>query len=127
MSRCVITSFYFLFFKQKTAYEMRMSDWSSDVCSSDLDADRDRRGVAARLRCRRQQPVPEDDAGGRALSGADGRRQSDDQRRPARQDRQSVVAGKSVSVRDELGGRRNIKKTTTHINSRKLNTTKTVT
>src|SRR3546814_3277914 len=26
----------FLFFKQKTAYEMRISDWSSDVCSSDL-------------------------------------------------------------------------------------------
>src|SRR3546814_3209901 len=26
------------FFKQKTAYEMRISDWSSDVCSSDLDA-----------------------------------------------------------------------------------------
>src|SRR3546814_8101546 len=29
---CVI----FFFFKQKTAYEMRISDWSSDVCSSDL-------------------------------------------------------------------------------------------
>src|SRR3546814_13349195 len=29
--------FYFFFFKQKTAYEMRISDWSSDVCSSDLD------------------------------------------------------------------------------------------
>src|SRR3546814_3338900 len=28
----------FFFFKQKTAYEMRSSDWSSDVCSSDLDA-----------------------------------------------------------------------------------------
>src|SRR3546814_6380636 len=28
----------FLFFKQKTAYEMRISDWSSDVCSSDLSA-----------------------------------------------------------------------------------------
>src|SRR3546814_6143714 len=28
----------FFFFKQKTAYEMRMSDWSSDVCSSDLAA-----------------------------------------------------------------------------------------
>src|SRR3546814_4542855 len=28
----------FLFFKQKTAYEMRISDWSSDVCSSDLKA-----------------------------------------------------------------------------------------
>src|SRR3546814_1530391 len=31
---------YFCFFKQKTAYEMRISDWSSDVCSSDLDLDR---------------------------------------------------------------------------------------
>src|SRR3546814_976495 len=30
---------YFFFFKQKTAYEMRISDWSSDVCSSDLDDD----------------------------------------------------------------------------------------
>src|SRR3546814_16732997 len=30
----------FFFFKQKTAYEMRISDWSSDVCSSDLDAAR---------------------------------------------------------------------------------------
>src|SRR3546814_1789098 len=30
-------SFYCFFFKQKTAYEMRISDWSSDVCSSDLD------------------------------------------------------------------------------------------
>src|SRR3546814_7540620 len=30
---CVL---YFFFFKQKTAYEMRISDWSSDVCSSDL-------------------------------------------------------------------------------------------
>src|SRR3546814_10362440 len=29
---------YVFFFKQKTAYEMRISDWSSDVCSSDLDA-----------------------------------------------------------------------------------------
>src|SRR3546814_3569670 len=29
-------SLFFFFFKQKTAYEMRISDWSSDVCSSDL-------------------------------------------------------------------------------------------
>src|SRR3546814_5306691 len=28
----------FVFFKQKTAYEMRISDWSSDVCSSDLSS-----------------------------------------------------------------------------------------
>src|SRR3546814_16030296 len=31
-------SVLFFFFKQKTAYEMRISDWSSDVCSSDLDS-----------------------------------------------------------------------------------------
>src|SRR3546814_1861442 len=34
MFDCVI--WFFFFFKQKTAYEMRISDWSSDVCSSDL-------------------------------------------------------------------------------------------
>src|SRR3546814_2647870 len=32
--------FLFFFFKQKTAYEMRISDWSSDVCSSDLMEER---------------------------------------------------------------------------------------
>src|SRR3546814_8210589 len=31
-----VSIFVFFFFKQKTAYEMRISDWSSDVCSSDL-------------------------------------------------------------------------------------------
>src|SRR3546814_14638670 len=31
-----VSYFEFFFFKQKTAYEMRISDWSSDVCSSDL-------------------------------------------------------------------------------------------
>src|SRR3546814_5408313 len=36
---------YFFFFKQKTAYEMRISDWSSDVCSSDLWRDEPRREV----------------------------------------------------------------------------------
>src|SRR3546814_10754488 len=33
---CVLFDMFFFFFKQKTAYEMRISDWSSDVCSSDL-------------------------------------------------------------------------------------------
>src|SRR3546814_4210240 len=42
--------FCFFFFKQKTAYEMRISDWSSDVCSSDL--------IVARV-----DAVDEDDAG----------------------------------------------------------------
>src|SRR3546814_8652294 len=36
----------FLFFKQKTAYEMRISDWSSDVCSSDLHHGRAGTGMA---------------------------------------------------------------------------------
>src|SRR3546814_2675917 len=34
-----VTWLCFFFFKQKTAYEMRISDWSSDVCSSDLAVD----------------------------------------------------------------------------------------
>src|SRR3546814_4926020 len=33
---CYVFVCFFFFFKQKTAYEMRISDWSSDVCSSDL-------------------------------------------------------------------------------------------
>src|SRR3546814_10761993 len=33
---CCLVFVVFFFFKQKTAYEMRISDWSSDVCSSDL-------------------------------------------------------------------------------------------
>src|SRR3546814_16126760 len=40
MYRCI-----FFFFKQKTAYEMRISDWSSDVCSSDLIGGRRRSGA----------------------------------------------------------------------------------
>src|SRR3546814_130268 len=35
-----VVLFTVFFFKQKTAYEMRISDWSSDVCSSDLKGDR---------------------------------------------------------------------------------------
>src|SRR3546814_3045300 len=35
MNSCHLVAVFF-FFKQKTAYEMRISDWSSDVCSSDL-------------------------------------------------------------------------------------------
>src|SRR3546814_4656600 len=43
----VLCSFFIFFFKQKTAYEMRISDWSSDVCSSDLlELDREIRNAA---------------------------------------------------------------------------------
>src|SRR3546814_556152 len=38
VATCLSLVCFFLFFKQKTAYEMRISDWSSDVCSSDLFA-----------------------------------------------------------------------------------------
>src|SRR3546814_3607082 len=44
-----VSLWYFFFFKQKTAYEMRISDWSSDVCSSDLQQ-ANRRNVFAVLR-----------------------------------------------------------------------------
>src|SRR3546814_5796649 len=43
----------FFFFKQKTAYEMRISDWSSDVCSSDLVLEQE-------TRYRRDNPRPVD-------------------------------------------------------------------
>src|SRR3546814_8599554 len=37
---CWFCFLLFFFFKQKSAYELRISDWSSDVCSSDLDPER---------------------------------------------------------------------------------------
>src|SRR3546814_7134194 len=45
---CSLLLYCFFFFKQKTAYEMRISDWSSDVCSSDL---LDLRGVGPTVPC----------------------------------------------------------------------------
>src|SRR3546814_2646056 len=53
--------FYCLFFfKQKTAYEMRISDWSSDVCSSDLE--RAAVAKAHHLAPQRRSPPPLDEA-----------------------------------------------------------------
>src|SRR3546814_10135157 len=59
-----ICFFLFFFFKQKTAYEMRISDWSSDVCSSDLPF-----GIIQHLR--RPQPVEVlvDEARGGGIGG----------------------------------------------------------
>src|SRR3546814_1821081 len=54
---------FFFFFKQKTAYEMRISDWSSDVCSSDLR--RRDPGDAARHRRTLPVDVPARGRGGR--------------------------------------------------------------
>src|SRR3546814_4327686 len=55
----------FFFFKQKTAYEMRISDWSSDVCSSDLEALS--RINAAKAHCPTRLPVQLFLAGGPEL------------------------------------------------------------
>src|SRR3546814_4720980 len=46
---------YVFFFKQKTAYEMRISDWSSDVCSSDLGEPYDHRNDRSQVAGPRQQ------------------------------------------------------------------------
>src|SRR3546814_8282129 len=49
----------FFFYKQKTAYEMRISDWSSDVCSFDLERPGDVRTPAGGVR-HRGRAVPDD-------------------------------------------------------------------
>src|SRR3546814_14371807 len=66
---------FFFFFKQKTAYEMRISDWSSDVCSSDLQVrrfdlllrgPRPPAGLAGidQLIALRRNPLPQKEGGG---------------------------------------------------------------
>src|SRR3546814_1214198 len=52
----------FFFFKQKTAYEMCISDWSSDVCSSDLGRICDDRGRGGCRRGRPRRPRPRNPA-----------------------------------------------------------------
>src|SRR3546814_2909622 len=98
MCRFIMSIFFLFFFKQKTAYEMRISDWSSDVCSSDLVAGGDRRDHGAVLGVRL--------AG--ALTGGEGGGSEQQQGRGERSEERRV--GKSVSVRVDLGGRRIIKK-----------------
>src|SRR3546814_6813711 len=93
MYSCVLVRFCyclvcFFFFKQKTAYEMRISDWSSDVCSSDLLGVGARVGgreehlvagepIRLRMGGRHQQAVFErgvvNDLGGVELHGQEGR------------------------------------------------------
>src|SRR3546814_21109717 len=105
---------------------MRISDWSSDVCSSDLLHDgaigetalRQMRGTGAHVR----QPAPDlridrGSCGRRVGQGEGGKirdRPADLQQlaRKAKQDRKSVVQGKSGSERVDIGGRRIIKKKT---------------
>src|SRR3546814_11605912 len=129
-------SIFIFFFKQKTAYEMRISDWSSDVCSSDLPLSALDAKVRVHLRHQIKElqrklgvttiMVTHDQE--EALSMADRivvmnhgvieqiGTPTDIYRAPTSLfvadfiDRKSVVWGKSVSVRVDLGGRRDIKK-----------------
>src|SRR3546814_3235136 len=114
----------FFFFKQKTAYEMRISDWSSDVCSSDL-AKQEAQDIEARRRPREaeregdkpprpddpRKPKPRPDALEDQVAGnLEDTIAEKEQRRAARK---SVVKGKSVSVSVDLGCRRMLKKKNT--------------
>src|SRR3546814_7577939 len=137
----MIVVYWFVFFKQKTACEMRISDWSSDVCSSGLELDLDlhvacdgQQGRAHLLHQHLARLGEAVDVGVVAVAdvgqllgqrivvvaAAEAERgQGDaglalvgDQRLQCAlvEDRKSVVSGKSVSVRVDLGGRRIIKK-----------------
>src|SRR3546814_14219955 len=101
------------FFKQKTAYEMRISDWSSDVCSSDLELRPavPRADGQARRRLHRGSLAGHLDRPEVCLAQPAIHRGHDHRglRLPP-PDRKSVGSGKSVSVRVDLGGRRIIKK-----------------
>src|SRR3546814_2605489 len=85
------------FFKQKTAYEMRISDWSSDVCSSDL---RCLIGEGGRdpVEADREMAEPERPAD---AGGAPAARASRDQRHPARERHQRQWP--EVERREQIG------------------------
>src|SRR3546814_19533386 len=108
MSRIVSLLFVFFFVKQKTAYEMRISDWSSDVCFSDLlvqPGEASEQPLMA-LTVASVHSILLPSLTPRSFRHRHGRRGRSGDRR----DRKSVVSGKSVSVRVDLGGRRIIKK-----------------
>src|SRR3546814_15661480 len=113
----------FCFFKHKTAYECRISDWSSDVCSSDIMAQRlldpmKAMGIDVRLGAQAARFEP-----GRVFLADESSIATDlvvlglgvspnSELGEAAGDRQRVVQGTSVSVRVDLGGTRFITNTT---------------
>src|SRR3546814_10929538 len=125
----------FFFFKQKTAYEWRISDWSSDVCSSDLGEAQ----AGGRAGQDAEQPGAGGGGGGEGADGTDDHHaleaevedagllhnqlaeRGEEQRRRGTDDgdRKSVVGGRSVSVRVDLGGVCSHKKKKNKINNKK--------
>src|SRR3546814_13575431 len=100
----MMSGLFLFFFKQKTAYEMRISDWSSDVCSSDLPQPASSSASPASSTCMisaRRCGSSRCDCGHSRYA------------QPAATDRKRVVSGKGVAVRVDLGGRRILKKKTT--------------
>src|SRR3546814_9643804 len=103
------------FFKQKAAYEMRISDWSSDVCSSDLAVYSCRERDIARRFVKPWRTRASGMSFQAALNWDHVKRFKDKHDLPLilKGDRKSVGSGKRVSVRVHTGGRRIIKKNTT--------------
>src|SRR3546814_20371646 len=106
----------FFFFKQKTAYEMRISDWSSDVCSSDLSPASGMPPAPSPQRLSpRRRPLatsPFADPEPQLTADADARAGRGPGCAGRTGARKGVVYGKRESVRVDLGGPRIIKKQT---------------
>src|SRR3546814_18200183 len=82
---------FVFFFKQKTAYEMRISDWSSDVCSSDLKTTTSRRiGAGCRPYRHAARRRTEHPRSRRLPAEPEGRRPDDERAPPARSEERRV-------------------------------------
>src|SRR3546814_8926231 len=99
---CLCCCMLFIFFyKQKTAYEVRISDWSSDVCSSDLQG----RATLARPAGRAPPCLPDPPGICQAVvhEPRRGGGEAAARRGGLSRERKSVVEGKGVSIRVDIG------------------------
>src|SRR3546814_1330161 len=100
-----VLSFVF-FFKQKTAYEMRISDWSSDVCSSDLFQPRVQVSPKPQAEHIRSHEIDRD-RGGQFRSGSGYRQRQDDEQRhkpPPARHADDVEQQRADGIEDENDG-----------------------
>src|SRR3546814_15435082 len=126
MSWCVL---FFFFFNHKTAYEVRISDWSSDVCSSDLRiprstgmpmlfqlAEKDDYTPAALCQtyAAKFRELGNERVVVKLYEGAHHGWEAIGPLHELRRGRKSVVEGRRVAVRVDVGGGRSIRKKTTN-------------